>query len=97
MSRIGTFLALALLAIVVPVGSAAAQAKQRSAKGVCAREVERRGYAVLNTGNFRQYTDGWQVDIRARDQRGRTGAEQSHGELHDIEWIGWRRATSAQV
>lgn len=72
MGRIGTFLALALLAIVVPVGSAAAQAKQRSAQGDCAREVERRGYAVLNTGNFRQYTDGWQVDIRARDQRGRT-------------------------
>ena len=37
---------------------------QRSAQSDCAREVERRGYTVLSTGNFEQSRDGWQLDMQ---------------------------------
>jgi hypothetical protein len=60
-----------LLGLAVTCGSAAAQGNQRSAQSDCTREVERRGYTVLSTGNFEQSRDGWQIDVRARDQRGR--------------------------
>ena len=40
---------------------------QRSAQGDCVREVERRGFKVVSTGNFQQSRDGWQLDVRARD------------------------------
>lgn len=43
----------------------------RSAKGDCEREAQRRGYTVLATGNFQQYQDGWSLDLRVRDDRGR--------------------------
>jgi hypothetical protein len=60
-----------VLASVAPVGQALAQVAPRSAQGDCAREVERRGYRVVSTGNFQQFKDGWQLDVRARDQSGR--------------------------
>ena len=44
---------------------------QRSAQGDCVREANRRGFAVLDTSNFKQFRDGWSVDMRARDTRGR--------------------------
>lgn len=71
MNRISAFLALAALAALAP-GGAMAQASQRSAQGDCTREAERRGYTVVSTGNFQQFKDGWQLDIKARDQRGRS-------------------------
>jgi len=43
----------------------------RSAQGDCVREVNRRGFTVLETGNFRQMQDGWSIDLRVRDSRGR--------------------------
>lgn len=66
--------ALLLLVAVfgLPCETAAAQgAAQRSAQGNCVREVERRGYSVVSFGQFEQTRDGWQIGIRARDQRGR--------------------------
>lgn len=43
----------------------------RSAKSDCESEARRRGYAVLATGNYQQYRDGWSIDMRVRDYRGR--------------------------
>jgi len=43
----------------------------RSAQGDCVREVNRRGFTVLETDNFRQMQDGWSIDLRVRDSRGR--------------------------
>src|SRR5512141_614848 len=43
----------------------------RSAKSDCEGEARRRGYTVLATGNFRQYREGWSIDMRVRDSRGR--------------------------
>jgi hypothetical protein len=43
----------------------------RSAQSDCVREANRRGFAVLETFNFRQFRDGWSVDMRVRDSRGR--------------------------
>ena len=71
MRRFGLSSVLLLLALAAPTGSAWAQAAQRSAQGDCVREVERRGYSVLWTGNFEQARDGWQLDVRARDHKGR--------------------------
>jgi hypothetical protein len=34
------------------------------------REANRRGYTVLDTGNFQQLNDGWSIDLRVRNQRG---------------------------
>lgn len=42
----------------------------RSAQGDCVREANRRGYTVLDTGNFQQLNDGWSIDLRVRNQRG---------------------------
>lgn len=64
-------LIVAVLAVAAPVGSALAQAAPRSAQSDCTREVERRGYRVVATGNFQQFRDGWQLDVRARDEAGR--------------------------
>ena len=61
----------AALAVAEPLGTALAQVAPRSAQGDCTREVERRGYRVVSTGNFQQFKDGWQLDVRARDQSGR--------------------------
>jgi hypothetical protein len=71
MARFGGFLCLAALALAAPLGSVLAQGSQRSAQNDCVREVERRGYTVLSTGSFEQSRDGWQVDVKARDHRGR--------------------------
>lgn len=49
-----------------------APAQMRSAQSACLREANRRGYTVIDTGNYRQSRDGWSVDLRARDRRGRT-------------------------
>lgn len=78
--RVRAWPSLALLAAVAPFGVAAAQgvapvagqAATRSAQSDCTREVERRGYRVVATGNFQQLKDGWQLEIKARDQGGRT-------------------------
>jgi hypothetical protein len=43
----------------------------RSAQSDCVREANRRGFAVLDTFNFQQFRDGWSVDMRVRDSRGR--------------------------
>lgn len=47
---------------------------QKSAQSDCTREASRRGYAVLSTGNFRQYRDGWSMDLQVRDSRGRVSS-----------------------
>lgn len=60
------------VALAAPLGQALAQVAPRSAQSDCTREVERRGYRVMSTGNFQQFRDGWQIDVRARDQAGRT-------------------------
>lgn len=71
MGRWGRWMFVAALAIAAPLGTALAQVAPRSAQGDCTREVERRGYRVVSTGNFQQFKDGWQLDVRARDQSGR--------------------------
>ena len=73
----------ALAALVMLAGTAQAQAQAqfsqkgadqpgtRSAKSNCESEARRRGYTVLATGNYQQYRDGWSIDMRVRDSRGR--------------------------
>jgi hypothetical protein len=72
MRPLGLLLAVStmVLAIILPA-PASAQANTRSAQSDCTREVERRGFTVLSTGNFQQSRDGWQLDIKARDHRGK--------------------------
>ena len=72
MRRLGLLLAVPVLVLAVLPAPASAQAAQRSAQSDCTHEVQRRGYTVISTGNFEQSRDGWQLDIRARDHRGRT-------------------------
>lgn len=72
MRRLGLLLAVSTMALASLPEPANAQAAQRSAQSDCTREVQRRGYTVISTGNFEQSRDGWQLDIRARDHRGRT-------------------------
>jgi hypothetical protein len=43
----------------------------RSAQGDCVREANRRGFAVMDTGNFKQSGDGWLLEMQVRDVRGR--------------------------
>lgn len=43
----------------------------RSAEANCVREANRRGFAVLDTSNFKQFGDGWTLDLQVRDTRGR--------------------------
>jgi hypothetical protein len=43
----------------------------RSAQSDCVREANRRGFAVLDTSNFKQFGDGWTLDMRVRDMQGR--------------------------
>jgi hypothetical protein len=43
----------------------------RSAQGDCVREANRRGFAVIDTRHFQQFRDGWSIDLRVRDMRGR--------------------------
>jgi hypothetical protein len=62
---------VAALAVAAPIGTALAQVAPRSAQSDCTREVERRGFRVVSTGNFQQFKDGWQLDVRARDHAGR--------------------------
>jgi len=71
MSGFGAWVILFVLAVAAPVESALAQAAPRSAQSDCTREAERRGYRVLSTGNFQQFKDGWQLDLKARDHGGR--------------------------
>lgn len=49
----------------------AAGAASRSVQVDCVREANRRGFAVLDTTNFRRFREGWSVDLRVRDARGR--------------------------
>ncbi len=72
MSKIIGLALVAAVAWALPVQVTLAQAgAQRSAQGDCVREVERRGFKVVSTGNFQQSRDGWQLDVKARDSRGR--------------------------
>jgi len=71
MRRLGPLLALTAIVMANLPGLAAAQGNQRSAQGDCTREVQRRGFTVLSTSNFQQSRDGWQLDIKARDHRGK--------------------------
>jgi hypothetical protein len=43
----------------------------RSAQNDCVREANRRGYSVTDTRNYQQSREGWSIDMRARDRRGR--------------------------
>jgi len=70
MTRMNALLVAAVFAIAAPTGAATAQANQRSAQSDCTREVQRRGYSVVSTGNFQQMNDGWQLAVKARDQGG---------------------------
>jgi hypothetical protein len=47
-------------------------AEVRSAQGECVREANRRGYSVIDTSNFQKSREGWSIDLRARDRRGRS-------------------------
>lgn len=67
----GRWMFVTVLLAAAPLGTALAQVAPRSAQSDCTREVERRGYRVVSTGNFQQFKDGWQLDVRARDQAGR--------------------------
>jgi hypothetical protein len=66
----GWLVVAALAATGMPGAAVAQGGAQRSAQSDCVREVERRGYSVLWTGNFEQSRDGWQVEVRARNHRG---------------------------
>jgi hypothetical protein len=70
MRRLGLLIAVSTMALASLPEPANAQAAQRSAQSDCTRELQRRGYTVISTGNFQQSKDGWQVDIGARDHRG---------------------------
>lgn len=81
--QMGWWGAVASVALVLGAGAAHAQAPAafsqkgaeqpgtRSAKSDCEGEARRRGYTVIDTGNFQQYNDGWSLDLRVRDSRGR--------------------------
>ena len=71
MRPMSLLLAVSTMAFAILPGQVGAQANQRSAQGDCTREVERRGFTVLSTGNFQQSRDGWQLDVKARDHRGK--------------------------
>lgn len=65
----------------------------RSAQGNCVREANRRGFAVLDTGNFKQFGDGWSLDMGVRDVRGRVSrgscfVEAGSGEV-SLYGFGW--------
>lgn len=45
---------------------------QRSVQSDCVREANRRGFSVLDTSNYQQFREGWSIDMRVRDMRGRT-------------------------
>lgn len=71
--KLRTLLAMTLLvAPWLAVYSGAAAAQPRSAQSDCARELARYGLTASGWGNFRQLSNGWQVDLSARDGRGRT-------------------------
>jgi hypothetical protein len=72
----------AAVAVMLALGAAGADVQDfsqkgadspatRSARSDCEGEARRRGYAVLATGNYRQYREGWSIDMRVRDGRGR--------------------------
>ena len=61
-----------LLASLLAGYGGAASAQPRSAQSDCARELSRYGLASTSWGQFRQLSNGWQVDVSARDSRGRT-------------------------
>jgi hypothetical protein len=72
MRPLGLMLAVSMMALALLHPPAAGEkGSQRSAEGDCTREVERRGFTVLSTANFQQSRDGWQVDVKARDHRGK--------------------------
>jgi hypothetical protein len=65
----------------------------RSAQSDCVREANRRGFAVLETTNFQQFREGWSIDLRVRDARGRVQqgscfVETRTGDV-DLDGFGW--------
>ena len=44
---------------------------RRAAQNGCVKEANRRGFAVLDTREFKQFDDGWSLDLEVRDMRGR--------------------------
>jgi hypothetical protein len=46
--------------------------QSRSAQSYCVREANRRGFVVLDMRNYQQFQDGWSVDMRVRDARGKS-------------------------
>ena len=93
MPAIAATLLIGALVLVAPDAAAKVPVSQRSAQGDCTREVERRGYRVVGTANFKQLKDGWQIDVTARDQGGRTASgtcfvETSSGDVN-LYGFGW--------
>jgi hypothetical protein len=65
----------------------------RSAQNDCVREANRRGFAVLDTGQFKQFGDGWFLEMQVRDMRGRVSrgscfVETGSGEV-SLYGFGW--------
>lgn len=67
----GRWFGALLLAVLGTAPWAAVSAKApRSAQSDCAQEAARRGFTVLSTGNFRQHSDGWSMDMRVSNRQG---------------------------
>lgn len=43
----------------------------KSAQSDCEHEASRRGFNVVNTSNYKQYRDGWSMNMTVRDNAGR--------------------------
>lgn len=94
-------LVVTLLALALPFGAVQAQGHQRSAQSDCTREAQRRGYTVLATSNFRQLSDGWQLELRVRDQKGRVSegtcfVETRSGDV-TVYGLGWGGSGSVEA
>ena len=72
MRKVRIALVRLVLALLACTSLTAHAADPRSAQGDCTREAQRRGYQVLQTANFRQYNEGWTLDLRVRYRTGRT-------------------------
>jgi hypothetical protein len=63
---------MVVLVLAVCSPGALAQVSTRSAQSDCQREAARNGYQVIRTGDFRQMSDGWQLELTLRSPQGRT-------------------------